>query len=311
MLLIFIVMVTTYAVYIPKEIVFPVEAPAGLQVTWDGCKEKDGCNVKERLETLVPYFNKIAAHFRPMVASSVLPQTKFAKEGDQPPQSVTLPEEPPEGSGLKVTADECTTDGGCDVKKRNAEIGKYFTALSSYFSSMVPGVLPGPHDTSYPMPVQSVNIPRRKIDPAKLSASYKNDIRNKLNEQNQKIYEVQKGHLKSMYEHMASNKLGNDPYHKYIEKVMNLEKRRQEMFKNYLKNRKTNPVHFKDLFESGTYGRSTGNPQDRLLEQYGGRYFTADGYSLLKKRYMEHKGLEGYGKDAFTTPIRVPLIKRR
>ncbi|EKE41743.1 hypothetical protein ENUP19_0216G0023 [Entamoeba nuttalli] len=311
MILLILIFVTLLnAMRLPKEIIFPAQPPIGLQVTWNGCREAEGCNVQEKLSQLVPYFNTVAAFFRPKIAIGLLPQGKKMKSLEDPaPETVTIPEEPPEGCGLTIKADECSTETGCNARLRNMEIGKYFNILASHFSQFSPESIKGPHDTSFPMPVQSVNIPQKKINQAKLTAQHKNDIRNMLNQQNKQIYDSQKPMLNQMYQNMANQQMTQDAYHNYIQKIMGLEQRRQSMFSNYLKTRNNSP-HFEDMYSEPTKAPSTNQPADHELEVYGGNYFTNDGYKIMKKRHLENLGLNGYGKSAFTPSITGPLITK-
>ncbi|ELP93323.1 hypothetical protein EIN_057080 [Entamoeba invadens IP1] len=300
----------TYALPpIPKEIVFPTQPPGGLQVTFAGCRQADGCDVKARIELLVPYFNTVASFFRPKMAIALLKQgAKMKSLDDLPPEEVTIPEEPPEGSGLTVKPDACSADAGCDVKNRNLMIGKYFNILASHFSAMIPAT-GGPHNTAAPMPVQSVNIPMKKLDQAKLTAQHKLDIRKMLDDQNKQLFDKQKPMFQGMFQSLSSQQLAEDPYHKYINKVIGLEERRQSMFSNYLRTR-NDPPHFEDFYDQPTVAPRTGNPDDHMIETFGGSYFTADGYKIMKKRFLENEGLKGYDKSAFKPTIKQALITK-
>jgi len=295
--------INIFAVPMPKEIIFPTQPPTGLQVTWQGCKEADGCNVEEKLNMLVPYFRKVAAYFRPLIAISLLPQGKKMTSLEDPkPETVTLPEEPPEGSGLTVKVDDCSSETGCNVRTRNREIGQYFNILASHFSRFVPCLALGPHNPETPVPVREVNARNHRIPQPRLTATHKDQIRQMLNNQNKQIFEQQKQEMKQLYDRMAGQQMQTDEYHKYIQKVVALEERRQEMFSNYMRTRNQKP-HFEFMYDSPTTTPSTGNKDDRILEIFGGNYFTPEGYILMKKRHLENLGIEGYGKEGITIAL--------
>lgn len=101
-----------------------------------------------------------------------------------------------------------------------------------------------------------------------------------------------KQHFQKMYQ--LADQL--NPYGAYANNVLEVMKRRQNNFENYLsKIRRKRPVNIMKLFAKKTLlNKPRTDPLGRAMDYFGGQFNGKDGYYRMHKRYIEEEIMKGF-----------------